>query len=156
MSGAERTRRYREKFRHNEPVTKQAQPDAALARELAAAKARIAELEKEISGLQLHIRFGPKRRAAEPKAAKPPLPPDEARDREIKALKTRVRNQQAELRHLREWSKTGAAEKGGMSFATHSKIAKALHPDYQPTDAERNAGFKALTAWSSSLKGARS
>jgi hypothetical protein len=47
MSGAERTRRYREKFRHDKPVTKQTQPDAALVKELKQAKTRNVELEAE-------------------------------------------------------------------------------------------------------------
>jgi hypothetical protein len=53
MTGAaERTRRYRERFRHDEPVTKQARPDAALARELAQAKTELAQVKARIAELQ--------------------------------------------------------------------------------------------------------
>jgi hypothetical protein len=36
---------------------------------------------------------------------------------------------------------------GGMSFTASSKIAKAPHPDYKPSDAEREEAFKAFSAW---------
>jgi hypothetical protein len=126
---------------------------------------RIAELEEEIRGLRLHIRFGPKRRPAEPKAAKPPLPPDEERDRIIKGLKTRVRNLTAELHHTREWM--AAAKSSGMSFNTRNTILKPMHPDSRKhlTGAEHlpgteleaalDAGVRAFTAWADGLKPAR-
>ena len=48
MTHAERTRRWR--LRHGTPVTKQTSPDhATLVRELAQAKARIAELEADLA-----------------------------------------------------------------------------------------------------------
>jgi hypothetical protein len=34
-----------------------------------------------------------------------------------------------------------------MSFETSSKIAKALHPDYKPSDQERAEAFKAYSQW---------
>lgn len=32
-----------------------------------------------------------------------------------------------------------------ISFKARSKIAKVLHPDYRPSDAEREEAFKAFT-----------
>ncbi len=169
MTDAERMRRYR--LKHGtakpvtKPVTKPAGTDAALAQELAAAKARIAalelereqranaakaaprdkddriaELEEEIRALQLHIRFGPKRRPAEPKAEKPPLPPDEERDRIIKGLKTRVRNFTFELHAVREHAKEVQGKTGGMDFQTMSAIAKCLFPDQRDNATECGQG----------------
>jgi hypothetical protein len=181
MSGAERQRRYLDRLLGGKTdkdgnVTLKARI-AELERELAserkrreaaeanAAKAaprdnkddRIAELEAEIRGLKLHIRFGPKRRAAEPKAEKPPLPPDEERDRQIKGLKTRVRNLTSELHHVREWTKSGADS--GMTFATMSAIVKALDSDRKLSEAEREAertiAFKAFNAWKADVSKAR-
>jgi hypothetical protein len=54
MSGAERQRRYLAKLLDGKSsVTKQAQPDSAKEREIAALKARIAELERRGAGPQL-------------------------------------------------------------------------------------------------------
>jgi hypothetical protein len=59
---------------------------------LAAAKARILNLEDETAALRGALAHERKRHAAKPKAEKPAPTPDEARDRQIKALKTRMRN----------------------------------------------------------------
>jgi hypothetical protein len=84
-----------------------------------------------------------------PKAAKPPLPPDEARDRRIKALATENRNLKAKLRIMQERYNDGLAKAGGMSFATQSAIAKVLHPDTrkQATEAELDKACKLFTSW---------
>jgi hypothetical protein len=193
MTGAERVRRYRHKHGTDKlvtkpapPVTKPTGPDhdalvqelAQAKQELAAAKARIVELEKagavaaaEIAALKAELhdvvvgaRFAPKRREpAKPKVEKPPLPPDEARDRQIKGLKTANKNMRAELHHLREWCRTtGIPERGGMSFNIHGRIFKPLHPDHRKhlTRAELDAALdeacKMFTAWGDSLKAARS
>jgi predicted nucleic acid-binding Zn-ribbon protein len=97
-TNAERQRRYiaRLKARAVEGVT--SAPDtaevAALAQklaqaeqQLAAAKARILNLEDEIAALRGALAHERKRHAAKPKAEKPAPTPDEARDRQIKALK---------------------------------------------------------------------
>jgi hypothetical protein len=81
--------------------------------------------------------------ATKPKADKPPLPPDEERDRQIKALKTRVQNLTAELKATREWKGGGDS----MNFVTMSAISKCLHPDHEASEEERTAGFKLFTAW---------
>src|SRR5262245_41577024 len=83
---------------------------ASSPQELAQAKARIAELETELAGERTRIKMlkeelqnARQQRRAEPKAEKPPLPPDEERDRVIKGLKTRVKNLTAELHHTHDW-----------------------------------------------------
>jgi hypothetical protein len=101
-----------------------AQPDAvALKAELAAAKARIAELHRALAEAE--------RKLIKPKVEKPPLPPDEQRERTIKGLRTRVRNLTDQLQAV--------AGRGSMSFKTMSAIAKALDSDRQLTAKEREA-----------------
>jgi len=139
-TNAERQRRYiaRLKARAVEGVT--SAPDtaevAALAQklaqaeqQLAAAKARILNLEDEIAALRGALAHERKRHAAKPKAEKPAPTPDEARDRQIKALKTRMRNIMSELHAAREWRRGGLD--GGMSFQTMSAIAKPLAADHR-------------------------
>jgi hypothetical protein len=189
MSGAERTRRYREKFRHSQPVTKQPQAaDGALAarvRELEAeierlkgAQAKAARLDKlkprldelelvAIRELKAELARERARRkalakslewwkqqrspAATPKAEKPPLPPDEARDRQIKSLKTANQN----LRQRLAWSERLAQERGTMSFKAMAAISKALHEDHEPTEAERGEAIRAFNAWKADANKAR-
>jgi hypothetical protein len=118
--------------------------------------ARIAKLETDIAALKAELadrvgdRFAPReRRATKPKAEKPPLPPDEVRDREIKRLKTRVRNLTAELHVTREWHKGKADGSESMSFQTMSAISKALHLESRRnlTDTQLDEACKAFTAW---------
>jgi hypothetical protein len=164
MTGAERQRRYWLKRRAVKPAPKPGGTAAAeieaLQKELAAAKAEITALKDDLLHARLAFRFGPKRREpAKPKTERPPLPPDEERERQIKTLKTRVRNLTAELHMIREWKE--AAKNSGMSFATRSAIMKPLHPDSRKhlTEAELQAALdsagKAFTAWIASLKPAR-
>jgi hypothetical protein len=125
----------------------------------AAANARIAKLEAENAALKTELhdtimassRFAPKQR--KPKTERPPLPPDEERDRIIKGLKTRIQNLRAELHYTREWHK-GKAD-GSMSFQTMSAIAKTLHPDRTPSEAERAEACKLFTAWKADKDKAR-
>lgn len=226
MSGAERTRRYRDRLRHNKPVTKPARPDhAALVRELAQVKAELAqakplfeaelaqakaqamalvetelaqakarieelrqvtagadmaalkaentELRKQLAQAKARIsdmgmemaaqtqafRDEVKRRAAKakPKAEKPSLPPDEERDRQIKSLKTRVRNLTAELHHEREHAEKAQSQTGAMDFRTTSAIAKCLFPDqrHNATEADKDKACKLFTAWKADKDKAR-
>jgi hypothetical protein len=139
-------------------ATKQTSPDDAAA--LAQAKARIAELEKagtaaaaEIASLKAELhdmlgaRFAPRQRPGKPKAEKPPLPPDEERDRIIKGLKTRVRNLTQELRHAEHHYKDAIANSGGMLRETRLAIDKVLHPDARPTEAEKDRAAKGWNVW---------
>jgi hypothetical protein len=172
MTRAERQRRYWLKNGTAKPAPKPG-ADAALQKELAQAKARIAELENAAgvaaakiaaSKAELHdiLRAcfaSRERKPAKPKIEKPPLPPDEKRDRQIKGLKTANKNIRAELHHLREWCKTtGIPERGGMSVKTHNTIMMPLHSDHRKhltrdeLDAKLDAACEAMTAWGDGLK----
>src|SRR5262249_6309501 len=119
MTAAEKQRRYRErKFGNRPPVTK---PSAAAAANL---EARIRQLEAGLvhertrikmleAGLQA-ARRAERQRVESPKASKPLLPPDEARDRRIKALTTQVRNLRTELRLAKNYFDEEIAKTGGM------------------------------------------
>jgi hypothetical protein len=85
--------------------------------------------------------------AAKPKAEKPPLPPDEQRERRIAALTTRVRNLTGELNHFKKWHESEMQERGGMSFTTRAAISKALRDDRETTDAERDHALKLFNAY---------
>jgi|SRR6516225_3265543 hypothetical protein len=164
MTPAEKMRRYRaRKFGNKPPVTKSHAAVAPL-------EARIRELEAELvhertrtkmleSGLQNLRRQ--QRVERPPKAAKPPLPPDEARDQRIKALTTQVRNLKTELRIVRQHFDSEIAERGGMNFQTMSAIAKALHSDYRKhltraeLDAELDEACKLFTSWKADKDKAR-
>jgi predicted nucleic acid-binding Zn-ribbon protein len=134
---------------------------AELQRELQQAKARITEMGLERAAERQAFRDEWERRAAKakPKAEKPPLPPDEARDRQIKSLKTRVRTLMSELHDVREHAKEVQGKTGSMDFQTMSAIAKALHPDRKPSEAEwealRDKALKLFTAWKADKDKAR-
>ena len=50
---------------------------------------------------------------------------------------------------MRQHYDDAMAHAGAPDFATRSMIAKALHPDPRPTEAQRAEAYKALTAlWS--------
>ena len=76
-------------------------------------------------------------------------------DVEIERLKTRNRNLRAELRASKEHFHDEIRKKGGMNFTARSAIAKVLHPDYEPTKAEREAAFKHFSQYTSSARKAR-
>ena len=85
-----------------------------------------------------------------------PLPPTEA-ERLIKRLREQLGVAQAEISHLRGWHKTtGIPERGVMSFSEHGTIMKVLHPDHQPSEADRAEACRVFTAWAESYKPARS
>jgi hypothetical protein len=130
-----------------------------LQKELAQAKARLHGLEAEVAALKVELalsvggRFAPRQRS-KLKAEKPPLPPDEERDRQIKGLKTRVQNLRVQLHAEREWHRH--KDGGSMSFQTVSAISKVLHPDVAaPNKAEREQAYKLFTAWKADKDKAR-
>jgi hypothetical protein len=92
MTATERSHRFRAKQRVGKPATKSAtKPEAA---DTGPLRARIRELEAELSLertrskiLKASLRDA-QRVENKPKAEKPALPPDEQRDRRIKALTT--------------------------------------------------------------------
>src|SRR5258707_9255168 len=94
----------------NDPTNaeRQARHRAKQRKARAALEAELRALRDERAAQAQAFRDGWKRRAAKPKAEKPPLPPDEARDRRIKALTTETRNLRAQVRYMREHSRDGA------------------------------------------------
>jgi len=132
----------------NDPTNaeRQARHRAKQRKARAALEAELRALRDERAAQAQAFRDGWKRRAAKPKAEKPPLPPDEARGRRIKALTTETRNLRAQVRYMREHSRDGA---GNMNFATQGAIAKCLHPDqrHNATEADKDNAFKLFTAW---------
>jgi predicted RNase H-like nuclease (RuvC/YqgF family) len=163
MTGLERLHKHRAKFRANKPETKRNETQARVHDwTVGLLEAHIVELQAELSrertrskmfeaGLQNLQRQ--QRAESKPKAERPPLPPDEERERIIKGLKTRVRNLTAELRHTHEWY--GRLHDGKMSFETMSVIAKVLHPDRQPSETERAEACRQFTAWKADKDKAR-
>ena len=115
----------------NDPTNaeRQARHRAKQRKARAALEAELRALRDERAAQAQAFRDGWKRRAAKPKAEKPAPTPDEARDRQIKALKTRMRNIMSELHAAREWRRGGLD--GGMSFQTMSAIAKPLAADHR-------------------------
>jgi hypothetical protein len=166
MTGAERTRLYRLKRGAAKPVTKPVTKTggtgaAALQKELAGAKARIEELEKagavaaaKIAALKAELhetlgnRFVPgEHEPARPKADKSPLPPDEVRERRIKALTTQVRNLKQLLSVHEQHYAEAVTAAGGMLPETRRAIDKVLHPDSRATEADRNEACKGWNVW---------
>jgi hypothetical protein len=101
----------------NDPTNaeRQARHRAKQRKARAALEAELRALRDERAAQAQAFRDGWKRRAAKPKAEKPPLPPDEARDRRIKALTTETRNLRAQVRYMREHSRDGAGNMSGTS-----------------------------------------
>jgi hypothetical protein len=121
-------------------------------KQIAALKAELVDMVEQARA----SRDERKRPAAKPKAERPPLPPDEARDRRIKALMTENRNLKTAINNLGQGFADRLAAAGAMSFATQAAIAKCLHPDKQPpTKEERNEAFKLFSAWKSDNRAAR-
>jgi hypothetical protein len=177
MTGAERVRLHRLKHgitkTVTKPVTKPASPSYdALVQELAAVNAKLeaalaakpakaapasASVQEELlmeqrenSMLQKRVHDLEKALAAKPKPKsepKPPLDPDSEAARQIKSLKTRVKNLQGELAQERELYGRTLLKMGHMDFKTSSLIAKALHPDSNPSREVREAAYKDFTAW---------
>jgi len=56
---------------------------------------------------------------------------------------------------LKRQFEDGLATAGGMSFETQGAIAKGLHPDRQPSEAERASALKLFTAWKADKDKAR-
>jgi hypothetical protein len=159
LSNAERQRRYiaRLKAAKAEPGKDALAEVAALRERLAAAKARMQEMGLEMAAQAQGFRDEVKRRAAnaKPKAAKPPLPPDEARDRRIKALTTEVRTLKAHILHMVEHQAARDAMTGGLPRATQVVIDKVLHPDTRghATEADKDSASKLWNAWKDTRKG---
>jgi hypothetical protein len=149
MSDAERQRKHRERLQKERKAAGATKPAS---RELIEAREEIGRLRQRICDLETEF-ARVRRAAAETARATGPASPAEA-DRVIKRL--RERNRDANAERTRTWrNQTGISEKGGMSFATHAKIIKILHPDSRPSEAERAEACTAFNAWTDDLKPAR-
>jgi hypothetical protein len=139
---------YRTVFENDRLRKKLEETRKAESEQVAILRQRIRDLE------QANARRDAATKVAQSKADKPPLPPDEVRDRQIKSLKTQVRNLNqllsAHERHYAEQSR----DRGVMAFKTVSLISKALTSQRSPTDADREEALKAFNAWKSDSKAA--
>jgi len=128
MTAAERVQRYRLKHGLIKPPSEAQVRIAELTQKLKEANAQIAQLKGALT---------------KPKTKKPPLPPDEARERKIKALTTQVQNLRTVIQAI--------VGRASMPRATLNAIAKALHPDRKLSEAEREAeremALKLFTSW---------
>jgi hypothetical protein len=119
---------------------------------------QVAELRRINASLERELaRRDSAAKAAKTKAEKPPLPPDEVRERRIKALTTQVQNLKQLLSvHEQHFAET-ARQKGLMPPQTVRLISKALHSDNGVPSAEllENA-LKAFNSWKADNKAARS
>jgi hypothetical protein len=111
-----------------------------------ASATKAAQPDDDLKAALLGLRPAPKP-PPKPKVVKPPLPPDEVRDREIKGLKTRVRNLNFELHSMRQWDREQQSKKGTMDFATVSAISKCLHPEHTSTEEEQAKAIRLFNAW---------
>jgi predicted RNase H-like nuclease (RuvC/YqgF family) len=144
-TGADRQRRYMARLKARTVTDGAASAEIAeLTADLAKAKAKITELHVEARELRAatHPQSGRAKRAGNP-----PLPPNEARDRQIKSLKSRVQNLSVELRAMRDWR--GGEGRKGMSFRTMSVLAKCLHPDTRQhaTATDLDEACRLFLAW---------
>jgi uncharacterized small protein (DUF1192 family) len=157
MSGSERQRRYLDRLlqtAQGDDALKAA--NAALKIEIeklkaqakaggdgnATLKAKCTALEQEIAALKAELhdtlgtRFAPRER--KPKVEKLPLPPDEVRERRIKALTTEVRNLKAQIRYITIMH--------GATFTPEleKNIRVCLHPDWVPDPKQKRRYEKTL------------
>jgi hypothetical protein len=151
LSNAERQERWRiKRNKEIEELRKAANGAKPASQELAALRQRVRELEAALAAKPA----SKPAKAAQTKAAKAPLPPDEVRDRQIKALKTQVKNLMSERDaafHLAE----GVIAVGGMRPETRRAIDKVLHPDSRPTEVDRDEACKGWNVWKNSNDKAR-
>jgi hypothetical protein len=114
----------------------------------AALEARITELETT------NVRLAMDNVKLRDAQAKPRLPPDEQRERTIKALRTEVRNLKTENSALLQMYDYDLALVGAMSTAARHAISRCLHPDQEPAAAERTAAMRLFNAWLADQKSA--
>ena len=113
-----------------------------------ALRQRVKELE------QGHARRDSAARAAQTKAEKPPLPPDEVRERQIKSLKTQVQNLKGLVRTHEQHYAEAVAKAGGLPRSTKTAIDKVLHPDSRrhATEADKNEASQLWNAWNNTRR----
>jgi hypothetical protein len=157
LSNAERQRRYIQRLKAKAARASHATLDddhsgeiATLRKELQQAKTRILQQQHELKRYQ-------GRQGSKPKAEKAPLPPDEARDRQIKSLKTANQNLRAQLRASEEHYRDAIVRSGGMTREARNAIDKVLHPDQRgnASEADKDEACKRWNAWKTDNERAR-
>jgi hypothetical protein len=147
MSGAERIRRWREKH-PKKPTPEKGGIAAALLRarvhelegELELERQRRKEAEDRLLTQTMDFRAELARRQS--RAARPPLPPDEARDRRIRALTTQVRNLR---QHIARLINSPRFKTIRMSAQLVREMRSALHPDRAAGDPKRRRRLEQLS-----------
>jgi hypothetical protein len=140
----------------NESATKFDSGDSAI--RIRQLEARIRELETALNiergrckvqqegleNLKRELRAG---RA--PKPVKPPLPPDEIRDRKIKAQATQIQNLKMLQASTMARYMEALRDHGAMDFRTFSAISFVLHPDTrdQAEASHKDKALRGLNAW---------
>ena len=83
--------------------------------------------------------------------------PDEARDRQIKGLKTANQNLRAKLRYFEQHYNEAIALAGGMPRKTKNAVDMVLHPDRRgmATEADKDLACKLWNSWKDDQKKAR-
>jgi len=120
-----------------------AKAKAAEPEQVRALRQRVHDLEQE------RARRDSAAKAAQTKAEKPALPPDEARERRIKALETQVKNLKIKLHFNDTHFAEAIAMSGGLPRPTQIAIDKVLHPDTRghATEADKDHAGKLWNAW---------
>jgi hypothetical protein len=151
LPNAERQRRYINKLKAQAKAAAPGASDDARIRELEAELARERTRIEILQDGLLQVARRQQAASKPPKAANRPLPPDEVRDRQIKALRTEVRSLKGKLRAMEKHYNEAIAKAGGMNAATENAVAKALQPHTrkQMTEAQLDAACKGFLAWKS-------
>ncbi|MGY8685273.1 hypothetical protein Q2941_47215 [Bradyrhizobium sp. UFLA05-153] len=136
-----RTKRKEEIERLRNVVAEQSKQLAEARREI-----EIAALQQENATLKIALADERKQHAATKamaaKPAPPPIDPDE-----VARLKETNRKLRLALQEMKKWYEGESRRKGIMTFATYGKLMKCLHPDSQPSDAERSEACALLGQW---------
>ena len=154
MSAAERQRRRRAKL-SDDGVAKPSAP--SLQDEIAALRAELASERERRSQAEAAMLAQAQRDKAAAKSTKPALPPDEVRERRIKALTTENTNLKRQIRAtVAEFDRRrkNLDMDRGLLNSTFRALSKCLHPDQRnnATDADKDQAFRLLTEWRSDNK----
>lgn len=166
-TNAERQRRYMARLKARAEGVSNAQDEvASLKEQLAEAKAALKELKakgvsnatddawrrKDTTDRLREQVANLKIENAKLRAQKAPLPPDEARDRQIKGLKTANQNLRARLHIMEQHYEERIAQAGGMPRHTCIAIDKILHPDTRDnaTEKDKDEACRGWNAWKDS------
>ena len=138
MTAAERQRLRRERLRQAEP----AKPAAPTPAELAEAQAEIERLREQLQAKIIFAQNTEIELSYEKTIAR--------LEKLLKAKQTRIRNLE-QILDLHQRTSVASV----MSRETSNKIAKALHSDRKPSEAEREDALMAFNAWKDRAKKVR-